>query len=634
MPKNFRENEAIKRMVNDVVDDMMELYLNLVGDDKAFEEGVVEVFNTLDDLIVEKHFEKGMENVANRKRAWTTELNGKNVFSVILENSKDAPLFVKELISIDKYFELGLNLDNIKKLAPEGCWPTDEEQKEFYAKVEEKEAEKAAKPQVQEEVPAQEEVKEEVPAQEEVKEEAPDQNEEIQEEAPDQEEVEIDEELGDDPKFAGYDKETYKNLLEKEKTGDIKGVAEIIAESYYLMSRVEAGLLEDPLMESKMAAVKRYQNSFIEDKEIREEKKDIYEKLSNETALRCVKLQIEAGKEVEAFAQKIEKGEVAKTEGIKDNKEARFDLAKNYVAQKSVNVAKKELTLSGNFEILDSIVSDDAAEFNVTIDMVTAEYLSKESDGLTPEQKKKYFELGDGKDSDKARKYGYFINKNAKLPGDPEFTLNRSAERKNILSRKDSTPAELNQVYDELSGMMNTAVEYQSFIAEVREQARDMLKDLDNMTKEGHNNNKTFTDMRKALKDVTDINLNTISNNDFSSMMYDLKNASDTYTKSHDRLFRKRWGYGNDRFNMSKKLSKFAKEARDTTFGGKNDINDKVSLTSQIADISDMMTKADEMRRGERVSVKALKNEEGMKENKDILQVENQKNKEIKGFEK
>ena len=91
-------------------------------------------------------------------------------------------------------------------------------------------------------------------------------------------------------------------------------------------------------------------------------------------------------------------------------------------------------------------------------------------------------------------------------------------------------------------------------------EAKDKLNRLEKMTEKGHKDTQSFTDMKNALKKVSEIDADNMSLYEINSRITDLKSTSNAYKTSHDRIIRRRWGYGNDRFKMSKELESFANQ--------------------------------------------------------------------------
>ncbi len=100
-------------------------------------------------------------------------------------------------------------------------------------------------------------------------------------------------------------------------------------------------------------------------------------------------------------------------------------------------------------------------------------------------------------------------------------------------------------------------------IKNLSEQADKKLKALETMTKAGHRNGDEYNNMHNALKNLAQMDKDSMTLERLDNMLDTLDQASQIYQRTHTGWFVATKGYGEDRFNMSIDLQEFSKQKTD-----------------------------------------------------------------------
>ena len=352
--------------------------------------------------------------------------------------------------------------------------------------------------------------------------------------------------------------EIFNNLVQMEQQGNFRGIVAFGA--YFL----EKGALDFADTDNARTAFERWEQTLVysigvdtKNYKVRENKKESYDNFYREYGRFRAEWQIECGKEKEAFLERMKKGEIPDTEAIEGNEEALRGVASGYINVTGDAPRKLLFTTLSSYEISSALDLEESRYLNSLVDEGAKDVFNKLN-----EKDKELYKFGDvtGGSNDAGR-YGYFVpNEHAGKDDTPYFTLSEDIKEINLYKRNQ---IDINQGREKLKIIRQEAIDQCKIISEVRTLAKDIayearkkLEALEKMTEKGHRNTESYDRMHNVLKVVSKFD-ETTSMSEVAVQLRGLKEAADNYKRQHDRFFRRRWGFGNDRFNFSKELPGF-----------------------------------------------------------------------------
>ncbi len=404
----------------------------------------------------------------------------------------------------------------------------------------------------------------------------------------------------------------FKYLTDLEKEGNYREIIEFIVDT------TEKQAMGEDVVSAVDASI-RWQESWTEKNDrnaiiIKPDKMDDYLKFAEEVGKYQAELQIKLGKEKKEFAGKIKNGEIKGAEEVMEDDEAIAALTDAYIDKYSETRSKCDI-ISMAFQMFNTDpLKFYRDKFNEKTAEAVHDYASKNS-GMTENDAHKTLVLGVNRGKNKALEYGFAVNPDKKNPEDPYFIKNDGINKKPLLNELDKNDldklekkaVEQGRKYSELMVTLKDAV-YEAGL---------MLKELEGMKKAGHKNSDEYNEMHDALLKFTKLDeYNQPAT--FGKVLEELKEASENFKNTHSSFFRARWGYGNDRRNMSMKLQKFAGDLTENIEAAGKDIKLTTPIKLAIDNCSEKAAAIDNQKKKFLTNHKDIKISEGIKENNKV----------------
>ncbi|MCR5634023.1 MAG: hypothetical protein K6F90_01795 [Lachnospiraceae bacterium] len=417
------------------------------------------------------------------------------------------------------------------------------------------------------------------------------------------------------------DLDLYNSLVNKENNYDVKGIVERASEvtGEYIYNK-DRGIFDKDVIK-KMMAIRAYQERFMDPANpghIKEDKADVVDDISREIGIMQAKARIQVGREKEDMAAKIMEGKEEGLEGLAGRKQESEDIASEYVMKTSDTYLKRNAALNA-FDYISKHTSKEVSNnFKTNIKNATNNYLSEASDDLTADEKKKYMDKGVAKYGDSAKILGYSVNVLAKYLDQKDYILARSADRLNKVTKESTSIKEIDAISNKCINEYDKYNKLNYILTEMSKNAKGMLQELDKMNKEGHKDSKSFDNMKKSLKDLSQMDPNNMTLEKAEKLIKKVEKYTKDYNKSHERIFRRRWGFGNDRLLMSRKIIKMVNDNMDNFYREAKGLESKRKIGDCFLSAAVLIEKANKVKEARsKVTVSELKKEEGIVEKTD-----------------